>query len=113
LLQKVDKWRAQGLVEKSPTQDPTSASGGLKLLFTRPSFVPGADRYRARWRCLYITKMPNLNCVVAPFLFASPSLKSTINKVSIPIRLLKRMIMVFQIIAEEELLNPRSMKQCQ
>jgi hypothetical protein len=49
-----------------------------------------------------------VNCVVAPFLFASPSPKSTINKARIPIRFLKRVILVFQVIADKELRNAHS-----
>jgi hypothetical protein len=52
-----------------------------------------------------------VNCVVAPFLFGRPSPKSMVNKANTHIRLLKRMILVFQIIADKELLNPHSMEQ--
>jgi hypothetical protein len=112
---KVDKWRAQGLVEKSPTQDPPSASGGLKCQLTRPSFVPGAET-RETATALYrdafaLLRCPMVNCVIVSFLFASPSPKNIINKASIPVRLLKRMVLVVQIIADNELLDPRSMEQ--
>jgi hypothetical protein len=52
-----------------------------------------------------------VKCLFAPFLFAIPSPKRIINKVNIPIRLLKRMILLFLIVADKELLNPRSMEQ--
>jgi hypothetical protein len=51
------------------------------------------------------------NCVVAPFLFANSSPKIIINKANIPVRLLERMILVFQIVDGKEFLNPRSMHQ--
>jgi hypothetical protein len=115
LVQNVDKWKAQGLVEKPLTQDTPSASGGLKLPLTRPSFVPGTETREtattldgnvfASLRCLMV------NCGVAPFLFAILSPKSIVNKASIHSKLLKRRTLVFQIIADKKLLNPRSMEQ--
>jgi hypothetical protein len=115
LIQKVDKWRDQGLVEKSPTQNPPSASGGLKLILTRPSFVPGAETQETD-TALYSDVFASLRCpmvngIVALFLFASPSPKSIISKASIPIRLLKRMILIFQMIVDRELLDPQLMEQ--
>jgi hypothetical protein len=110
----VDKWRAQGLVEKSPTQDPPNAAGGLKLPLTRPSFVFGAETREiatALYGIVFASlRCPTVNCIVAPFLFANPSPKNIINKASIPIRLIRQMILVFQIIANKGVLNAGSME---
>jgi hypothetical protein len=71
---------------------------------------PG-DCDRALWPCLHIVKIRDdeLRCCIISV--RNPSPKNTINKAIIPLRLLKRMILVFQVIADKELLNPWSMEQ--
>jgi hypothetical protein len=74
---------------KVTDQDPSSASGELKLSFTRLWFLLGAET-RETAAALYGDGFASLKClivnrVVAPFLFANPSPKSIINKAIIPL----------------------------